>query len=76
VKAFALPVLICLLAVACPDGSGKASKGGGADTLTTRQRDSVIGESRLPGARGVTKALELVDSANARTARIDSGGGL
>ena len=43
-----------------------------ADTLTQRQRDSVIGASRLPGAQGIHKAQAQQDSAKARQARIDS----
>jgi hypothetical protein len=37
-----------------------------------RERDSVLGASRLPGATGVRGALRLSDSAEARNARIDS----
>jgi len=66
--------LLGLWLVGCPGDSGK---GGPAtnDTLSTRQRDSVIGASRLPGAAGVRKALELSDSARARAARLDTMGG-
>jgi hypothetical protein len=41
---------------------------------TERERDSVIGASRLPGATGVRGALRVADSAAARNARIDSAG--
>lgn len=58
-----------------PDGSGRASRKTSTDTLTTRQRDSVLGETPIPGASGVRKALEIQDSARARNARIDSIGG-
>lgn len=44
------------------------------DTLTRRQRDSLIGKSSLPGAQGVTGALGAADSAAARAARLDSAG--
>ncbi len=37
--------------------------------LTTAQRDSLIGESRLPGAPVVKKALAESDSAKARAER-------
>lgn len=37
--------------------------------LTRRQQDSVIGQSRLPGAQGVQRSLAAVDSAEARAAR-------
>lgn len=41
------------------------------DTLTQRQRDSAIGASALPGARGVQQATRASDSARARAARLD-----
>jgi hypothetical protein len=37
-----------------------------------RQRDSVLGQSGIPGAGGVTKAMIAADSAKARQARLDS----
>lgn len=37
--------------------------------LTRRERDSIIGESRLPGAQGVRGALQVADSAAARQRR-------
>ena len=40
--------------------------------MTQRQRDSAIGESRLPGAQGVRGALRVQDSAQARNNRLDS----
>ena len=39
-----------------------------------RERDSVLGASRLPGAGGVRGALRVADSAAARNTRIDSAG--
>jgi hypothetical protein len=39
---------------------------------TERERDSVIGQSALPGARGVHRALGASDSARARSAVLDS----
>jgi hypothetical protein len=39
---------------------------------TQRQRDSVIGASRLPGAQGVGRALRASDSASSRRAQEDS----
>jgi hypothetical protein len=43
-----------------------------ADTLTRRQRDSVIGASKLPGAQGIGRAQAAQDSAVARNAQLDS----
>ena len=37
-----------------------------------RERDSILGASQLPGARGVRGALKASDSADARNARLDS----
>jgi hypothetical protein len=37
-----------------------------------RERDSILGQSSLPGARGVRGALRASDSADARNARVDS----
>ena len=37
-----------------------------------RERDSVIGASRLPGAQGVRGALRESDAAKARNAQLDS----
>ncbi len=48
------------------------SRSGAGDTLTRRQKDSVIGASKLPGSQGVRGALQAQDSAAARQARIDS----
>ncbi len=60
-------VLLLLLA-----GCSHAEKPKAANTLTERQRDSAIGESKLPGAQGVKGALRASDSADARRAREDS----
>ena len=42
--------------------------------VSERERDSVLGASRLPGAGGVRGALRVADSAAARNTRIDSAG--
>ncbi|MGH7448106.1 MAG: hypothetical protein ACREK1_12435 [Longimicrobiales bacterium] len=66
----AAAVLAVVLLAACAAGDdGEAAP---RDTLTRAQRDSVIGASSLPGARGVQRALEARDSANARDAAMDS----
>lgn len=57
-----------LLFLAC--GSGDADRTA-ADTLTQRQRDSVVGASGLPGAQGIQRALEAADSAAARNRRLE-----
>ncbi len=59
-----LPVLVF---AACggktPDGSGKK--------LTQAQRDSVLSETNLPGAKVVGKAIAVSDSAAARSDRLN-----
>ena len=62
-------LLLVLTVAACDGGNGQANR---PDTLTRRQRDSVIGASKLPGAQGVRGALQAQDSARARNARLDS----
>lgn len=62
-------MLVIFVALSCR-GSGDHDEP--ADPMTQRQRDSVIGASNLPGARGVQKALEAADTAAARRARLDS----
>ena len=42
------------------------------DTLTTRQRQEAIGNSGIPGARGINRALIISDTAVARNQRLDS----
>lgn len=65
-----LRLLILLTVAAC--GGKSDTHNVATDTLTTRQRDSAIGASGLPGAAGVQKAMTAADSAAARAARIDS----
>ena len=59
--------LAVILASACSSGSSASDK-----TVSQRERDSVLGASKLPGARGVRGALGASDSAAARNARLDS----
>ena len=60
-------LFILVLAVACTRDPGPQSG-------TQRERDSVLGASKLPGAQGVRGALRASDSAAARNARLDSVG--
>jgi hypothetical protein len=63
-----LCAVLFLLAVGCSGESGGESARPG---LTQRERDSVLAESRLPGAQGVKTTLTVADSANARTERLN-----
>jgi len=55
---------IIMASSACSKKTGEAKK-----PMTTAQRDSAIGESKLPGAGVVKKAIEQSDSAKARSER-------
>jgi hypothetical protein len=46
----------------------------GSDTLTQRQRDSILAGSRIPGASGVGKAMRVADSTSARAQAADTVG--
>lgn len=63
-------MLVCLGLMACAKAERAPAASG--DTLTVRQRDSVLGASRLPGAQGIRGALRAQDSAAAQNARADS----
>ena len=68
-RGFARPVLLalCLLAAGCAGPDRRD-----ADTLTRREKDSLVAESGIPGAGGVRGAMTGADSAAARAARLDS----
>ena len=57
-------MVVLLLATAC------ARKG--PPVRTEHERDSIVAQSRLPGAAGVKATLKVSDSAAARNARLDS----
>ncbi|HEU4995812.1 MAG TPA: hypothetical protein VFT29_13390 [Gemmatimonadaceae bacterium] len=40
--------------------------------MTQRQKDSVLGQSGIPGSQGVNSALKAADSVKARQAQTDS----
>ena len=65
-RAITLALGVAVLASGCRAG---ATAGAGR---TERERDSVIGQSKLPGARGVQGALGASDSARTRSATLDS----
>jgi hypothetical protein len=61
--------LIVLIPLACDAGSG----GGARDNdLTQREQDSILAQSRIPGATGVGKAMRVADSASARIQAADN----
>jgi hypothetical protein len=56
----------------CGGGQSRTSGAGGRDTLTERQRDSMLAQSGIPGATGVGKAMRVADSMSARIRAADS----
>ncbi len=70
--ALALLLATSIPAIAACSGGAPASSSARPDSVTQRQVDSAIGESRLPGARGVKGALEASDAAARRAAVLDS----
>lgn len=68
-KSILLVVPLCVI-VAC--GSGKSDQTVNRDTLTQRQKDSILANSKIPNARAVGRAMNSADSASARALRADS----
>jgi len=64
-------VVLLLLVTACGGKPEKSSAAPG-DTLTERQRDSMLAASRIPGARGVGAAMRYADSTSAHIRATDS----
>jgi len=61
--------VLLLFAAGCAGGADDTSSN---SNLTQHERDSVLAESRLPGAQGVKTTLTVADSANARTQRLNN----
>jgi hypothetical protein len=64
---YLLSAAIALALVGCNTDTPKTSTG-----RTERETDSVIGQSKVPGAQGVKRAMDAQDSARARAAAIDT----
>ncbi len=69
-KSILLVVPICLIA-AC-GSSDKSRQTVNRDTLTERQKDSILAGSKIPGARAVGRAMKAADSMSARVQRSDT----
>lgn len=67
-----LLVLLTGLSLACGSGSAGREATVNRDTLTQRQRDSMLAKSRIPGAAGVGRAMTAADSASARVQASDT----
>lgn len=67
-RAFGMTLLVLW---ACDSGSS-GDRSATEDTLTQRQRDSILAQSKIPGARGVAKAMRVADSVSARIQAADT----
>lgn len=65
-------LVLCFLALSC--GGGKGSDEAAQDTLTRRQKDSIVSTLPVPGAGAVGKAMEAADAARARAEQHDTIG--
>ena len=64
-------VAVAMLGVwACGQSAGDAASS--VDTLSRRQKDSIIATMPIPGARGVGRALDAQDRSRERAAALDS----
>lgn len=63
-KSFVLGIVF--VAGAACGGSSGGSQAGARDSLTERQRDSILAKSKIPGASGVGRAMTAADSTSAR----------
>lgn len=61
--------MLLFLAACSSDNSSQASS---RDTLTQRQKDSIVANSRLPGAGAVKRAMTNADSTSARVQRANA----
>ena len=66
-------VAVAVLSVwACGESAGDAQTA--ADTLSRRQKDSIVANLPIPGSGAVGRAMDAVDRADARAADHDSIG--
>jgi hypothetical protein len=59
-----------ILLLGCSGGPSASDQA--RDSLTRRQKDSIIATLPIPGAKGVGKALDALEKSNARAAQHDS----
>jgi len=69
-RATLLALAVAVLA-AC-GGESKDKQAVNRDTLTERQKDSILAKSKIPGASNVGRAMRAADSTSAGAHRVDS----
>ena len=71
----AIALALAVVLAACGPGQAGDASSAAADTLTRRQKDSILSTMPVPGARSIGTALEAADAAAERARRLDSLGG-
>ena len=69
-----MKLALLLFSIAACSGGGSSQQTVNRDTLTQRQKDSILAQSKIPGASGVGRAMSAVDSASARVRAADTAG--
>lgn len=71
-----MPCLLVGLVALVGCGTGKDAAGArdtvAKDTLSTRDRQEALGNSGLAGAKGINRALQIVDTAAERASALDT----
>ena len=67
-----LPVALLLATLAACGGESADKQAAARDTLTQRQKDSILAKSSIPGASNVGRAMRAADSTSAGAHRVDS----
>jgi len=68
-----VPLALAALVSGCT-GGGQENQTVDRDTLTRRQKDSIVSEMPLPGAGAVGRAMDAADAARARALAHDTIG--
>jgi hypothetical protein len=67
-----LPLLSILVLAGCGGSQSKTSSSVSSDTMTELQRDSMLSQSTIPGARGVGAAMRAADATSRGIRSADS----
>ena len=65
-------LIVAFALLASCGGPTPRNTGAAGDSLTERQRDSILAKSKIPGASGVGKAMRVADSTSAGIRATDS----
>ena len=64
--------IVVVTLAACGGGESSDKQAANRDTLTQRQKDSILAKSSIPGASNVGRAMRAADSTSAGAHRADS----